>query len=1057
MSRSNYVELRSKSNFSFLTGASHPEELIVTALKKGIAGMALTDQNGVYGMPRGYKIARDHPEFRYITGSEILFYDHPPVHLLCQTRAAYSWLCRLLTQLKSGHPKALGAMNFADFLQFLSSAPKEFLCLPRTEFNSVVQLESLIDLFGRENVTLPLTLYLDGHDQKRVAHLRELSQRFDLPLVASNDVEYHTKSRKIIQDVLISIRETQPLDQVGFKLRPNAERYILSADEMCTRYSEFLPAVRKTIELAERCIFSPSELRYRYPSEWIPEGFNGQSYLEHLVWTRAPIRYANGMSDRVRKQLEHELKLIDELKFADYFLTIYDIVEFAQKENILCQGRGSAANSVVCYVLGITAIDPVQMELLFERFISVERGEPPDIDIDFEHERREEVLQYIYKKYGRHRAGMVSAVITYGFRSALREVSKAFGLAVGTLSAKQVEIQFDDLIKKRLSEKNNENGRVASIDDEEKLRTQIETLTEQLKGFPRHLSIHSGGFTLSADPLTDIVPIEPARMEGRTIVQWDKYDLDTLGLIKVDVLSLGMLSCLRKALALVNKKLYELPIDDQATYDMIGRCETVGVFQIESRAQMSMLGRLQPRNFYDLVVEVAIVRPGPIIGKMVHPYLRRRQGLETITYPNATVERILGRTLGIPLFQEQIMKLAIELAEFTPGEADQLRKCINAWRTSASIKDLAGRLMSGLMKSGLSREFAEQIFEHIKGFSHYGFPESHAASFALLAYASCYLKCHHPAEFACSLVNSQPMGFYRADTILYEAIRNNVTVLPVSISKSEWDCTIEAPNTIRLGFRLVKGISENDVKELIRERETQTFKSLADFTKRSCLKKDVLRRLALAGRFAEFDQPARGALWAILEYQHLFRDEGDKAQLNIFDQLADQPRSPPSESEASPTPPSFQFPEPSPFESIQNDYSAYSMSSHGHPMIELRKCIKRLPKTTSKYVRTLPTGTRVQIAGLTLIRQMPPTAKGVCFATLEDEFGFMDLVLWKNVYEKFRDVFLNNCFIMATVEVQHEGHTVSLLVEDIKPVRLNTNETQQAILQNAKPSQYFYG
>ena len=1083
-----YAELRCKSNFSFLLGASHPEELVKTAIAHGLSGLALTDQNGVYGMPRGYHTAisqlaaatRERPEFHYIVGAEILFADHAPVHLLCQTRESYGVLCRLLTQLKSDKQKALGRIAFADFLNFMSSPANpssEFICLPRIELTSL-QLGLLKDVFAA-NMALPLTFYLDGHDANRVRTIRDLSRRFELPLVASNDVEYHVKSRKILQDVLISIREGKPLSQAGFALRANAERYILTPHEMARRYRDFQPALTKTLELAESCTFSPSELRYRYPSEWIPSGFSAQTYLEHLVWTHVTDRYPSGMSDKVKKQLEHELKLIGALRYADYFLTIYDIVEFAKRREILCQGRGSAANSAVCYVLGITAIDPVQMDLLFERFISAERGEPPDIDIDFEHERREEVIQYIYEKYGRHRAAMVSAVITYQYRNALREVCKAFGLPVGTLSAKKVERNFETLIKTRPVEL-----RACTHP-----RAQIEAIARELHGFPRHLSIHSGGFTLSADPITEIVPVEPARMEGRTIIQWDKYDLDTLGLIKVDILSLGMLSCLRKTLQLVNLKLYEIPRDDNATFEMIGNCDTVGVFQIESRAQMSMLGRLQPKNFYDLVIEVAIVRPGPIVGKMVHPYLRRRQGLESITYPNAIVERILGRTLGIPLFQEQIMKLAIELAGFTPGESDQLRKCINAWRTSASIGQLAGRLMDGLRNAGLSREFAEQIFEHIKGFSHYGFPESHAASFALLAYASCYLKCHFPAEFACSAVNSQPMGFYRPDTILYDAIRHGVRVLPVSILHSQWDCTVEnksenarnykdPPAAIRLGFRLVHGISRSDVEALIAERENLQFQNLADFVHRSNIKRDILERLALAGRFAElshrttdnnFSEEARynprEALWALLEYQNLFRERRkgtEWQQLNLFaESAANLPANLPlTEIKQTDIKPD-QFSPLSPLEHIQNEYSAFAMSLHGHPMSELRRRVKNVPKVTSQTVRTLATGTRVKVSGMTLVRQRPPTANGVCFATIEDEHGFMDLVLWKDIFEKYREVFLNHCFITVTATVQHEGATVSLIVSKVEPIFVGKPQDRPSepatLLKNADPTQYFYG
>ena len=826
-----YVELRAKSNFSFLTGASHPEELAQTAIALGLKGLAITDLSGVYGMPRAYKETREHKDFKLIVGAELEFLDHMPLTLLARSKTAYALICRIITLGKSQSEKGRCELKLEVFLDFSAKHPglNELILLagPQSEFAKLQERFSLTQIY------LPLTMYLDGKDKKRTKEAFEISKKYGVKLVASNDVYYHRKTRKIVQDVLVSIRENKALSEVGFLLNANAERYLKSPLEMNELYKDFPELLTRTLEIAESCSFSPSELKYRYPSEWIPKDFTGQSYLEHLVWREAPERYKDGMSERIRSQVLHELKLISELGYADYFLTIYDIVEFAKQKNILCQGRGSAANSIVCYILGVTAIDPIQMNLLFERFMSHERGEPPDIDIDFEHERREEVIQYIYQKYGRDRAAMVSAVVTYRYRSAFREVCKAFGVGVGALSAKKVERSFDELTK--------------SHPDQKKLRAQIDSIAEEIQGFPRHLSIHSGGFTLSADPIIDLVPVEPARMDGRSIIQWDKYDLDTLGLIKVDVLSLGMLSALRKCLELTKKKLYEIPHDDQKTYEMISRGDTVGTFQIESRAQMSMLGRLQPKNFYDLVIEVAIVRPGPIVGNMVHPYLKRRRGLEKIVYPNKIVENILGKTMGVPLFQEQVMKLAIELAGFSGGEADQLRKSINAWRTSAPIGVMANRLRDGMIKAGMTKEFSDQIFEQIQGFSHYGFPESHAASFALLAYASSYLKAHHPAEFTCSLINSQPMGFYRNDTLIYDALRNGVEVLPVSVLHSVWDCQIEAPQKLRLGFRITNGLAKKDIDDLIQERSLKTFASLADFIQRSKIRKDVLGRIALAG------------------------------------------------------------------------------------------------------------------------------------------------------------------------------------------------------------------
>ncbi|MBL7543309.1 MAG: error-prone DNA polymerase [Bdellovibrionaceae bacterium] len=1026
-----YIELRAKTNFSFLTGASHPYELVQQALELNLAGIALTDVDGVYGMPRGYRVAKENPLFKYICGTELTFYDHAPLTVLAKNRAAYACICQLITHAKTGQQKGQTHLSIQTFLQKTSGAlASSFILIPRLESQHPILWAPLKNQF-QSDIYLPLTFYQDGHDETRIQHLLALKASWNLELVATNDVEYHVKKRKLVQDVLISIREGQPLTEIGFKIRGNGERYIKSPHMMNELYTRFPDALAQTHRIAQQCTFSPRELKYRYPSEWIPHGFTGQTYLEHLVAQHSVVK---GLNQKMHMQLDHELKLIKELDYADYFLTIYDIVRKAHELDILCQGRGSAANSAVCFVLGITAINPVQMNLLFERFISAERGEPPDIDIDFEHERREEIIQYMYEKYGRHRAGMVSAVVTYQYRNAFRDVCKAFGVPVGTLSAKKVERQFDELIHDH--------------PHKEGLTEKISYIAGEMQGFPRHLSIHSGGFTLSADPIIDIVPIEPARREGRTIIQWDKYDLDILGLIKVDVLSLGMLSCLSKALKLTKKKLYELPADDAATYAMIQQCDTVGTFQVESRAQMSMLGRLKPKNFYDLVVQVAIVRPGPIVGNMVHPYLKRRNGLERVAYPNKKVEEILGKTMGVPLFQEQVMKLAIDLAGFTPGESDLLRKSINAWRTSRPIGEMGERLRRGLIHGGMTPEFAAQMFEQIQGFSHYGFPESHAASFALLAYASCYLKCHHPAEFACSLVNSQPMGFYRNDTIIYDAIRHGVRVLPLSLNTSEWDCTIEGDNTIRIGFRAVKGLSHQQARELIAQRNEHPFLSLTDFMKRSPLRADITERLALANRFEDFNWEARDALWAILSYEHLL-NEPPSTQLSFFSHTTYLEKTELSPAESHP------FSKTDGFEKIQNDYGAFSLSLQGHPMSELRKTMSIIPKMTSQKIRELRSGSLIKTAGLVLIRQKPPTANGTCFSTLEDEYGFIDLVLFPDTFEKYNDVFLNHCFIIVTGTMEREGNTVSVIVSSVAP--LWQTDTLHNTPLALEPDQYFWG
>jgi error-prone DNA polymerase len=1029
-----YAELLTKSNFSFLTGASHPEELAEAALSQGLMGMALNDINGLYGVVRAHKKFKNHSEFRYVIGTEVTLSDHLPITLLVQNRKAYGCLCRLISKAAMGHGKAEASLSFSEFKSFLSPEATGLIALPRLEgpepFESL-RWGELKELFG-VNLYLPLTRYLDGHDKKRTIQAQEIEKKYGISLVATNDVYYHEKKRKLLQDILIAIREGQSLKNIGYAITGNGERYIKTFAEMKALYQDLPGALAQTVAIAESCDFSLKELRYTYPSEWIPEGHTGQSYLEELVWKNAPSRYPRGIPDKVRAQILHELKLIRELSYADYFLTIYDIVEFARREKILCQGRGSAANSVICYILGITAIDPVQMNLLFERFISSERNEPPDIDVDFEHERREEVIQYVYQKYGRDRAAMVSAVVTYQRRSALREAAKAFGVHVGTLSAKELEQQIDQLVK--------------GLPSPERVKNQITWAADLMQGFPRHLSIHSGGFTLSALPVIEIVPVENARMENRTIIQWDKYDLDELGLLKVDLLSLGMLSALRKNLDLVGLKLYEIPHDDPKTYELIQNRDTVGTFQIESRAQMSMLGRLLPKNFYDLVIEVAIVRPGPIVGQMVHPYLKRRRGLETPEYPNEVVKNILGRTLGIPLFQEQVMKIAIELAGFTAGEADQLRRCVNAWKTSAPIAEMAKKLMTGLLRSGLSEKFAETFFQQIQGFSHYGFPESHAASFALLAYASCYLKAHYPAEFICSLINSQPMGFYRTDTLVYDALRRGVKVLPVSFEQSQWDCHLESPGVLRLGFRVVRGLSQKVVTELILERTKKPFQGIYDLLRRTQIRRDIVSRLALSGGFEKHETNPRQALWAILEYENLIeRSSQSLVQLSLFDYKADEGCNFLEESHRESDENLDEVTKlkaPDGLEIIQQDYRAFSLSTHGHPMAEIRRT--ELKKTQLRRANSifLKMNSRelikqknkaiVEVAGLILIRQRPPTAKGVVFSTMEDEFGFIDLIIHAGIYDKYKEVFVNQCFVIIKGEVQRDRKTISLLVRSIR-------------------------
>ena len=998
-SMDSYAELECKTNFSFLRGASHPEELIDRAAELGLTAIALNDFDGVYGIPKAFWRAKSYPELKLITGGCVNIEGHPRLTLLARDRAAYGLLCRLLTASHAGKEKGGALLRWDELVSFLHETPAEgLIALAPLDAN----LAKLRPLFGDRKLFLTLHRVRDGRDSERTEKALWLRTRFGLPLVATNDVHYHLRARQALQDALVSIRENTSLQKLGHKLFPNGERCLKSAAEMRNLFRDLPEAIEATLEIAGACTFSPSELRYRYPSEWIPKEHSAQSFLEELTWKGAKDRYGGAVSDTIATQLRKELTLIEELGYADYFLTIHDIVEFARRKDILCQGRGAAANSAVCFVLGITAVDPAKANLLFERFLSKERHEPPDIDVDFEHERREEVIQYVYEKYGRHRAAMVSAVITYRTKSAFRELGKALGLEVGTLSAKRLKQEFEERAAR------SETRNAAQL---------VEALSEEMAGFPRHLSIHSGGFTLSADPITEIVPVEPARMEGRTIIQWDKYDLDYLGLLKVDLLSLGMLTALHRTLKLTGQELHSLnpAMDDPATYAMIQKADTVGTFQIESRAQMSMLGRLLPKCFYDLVIEVAIVRPGPIVGGMVHPYLKRRRGLEKVDYPHPKLEPILKRTLGVPLFQEQVMQIAVDLGGFTAGEADQLRRAIGAWRSSGDIHKVTEKLQRALLSEGVSPEYIERIISQIAGFAEYGFPESHAASFAMLAYSSCYLKCHHPAEFLVGLLNSLPMGFYQAHTLVDDAKLHGVRVLPVNPNLSEWECRMEG-GKVRLGWNMVKGLHRAEADQLM---AALPFTSLSDFLRRVSLRRDVLLRLAMGDTFECFGLEPRAALWEVLEFQRRQQPlQGDLFRDTPYEKAAAS---------------SAQFKPLDSFGAIQEQYHAFSLSTRGHPMQALRQMLK-LPKLNTQTAKQLKNGTHLTVSGLILVRQKPPTAKNMTFSTLEDEFGFLDMAIAPQVYERVKDIFLENCFLEVRGKIQRDANSYSVWVSDLRPL-----------------------
>jgi len=1006
-----FAELLCRSQFSFLQGASTPEELIQQAHSLGLRALALGDRNGVYGIPRAHQAAKELSPFRLIVGSELHLTeeDSASLTLLASNRASYGVLCRILTRAHADHPKGQAGLRSADLIAFreqfscgfsgLIALPRlpELLGAPIPQDKNKAQnrddlLHSMRGLFG-DRLFLPTARLIDGMDNARNQRTLHHSRNHSIPILATNDVHYHHPTRRPLQDSLTAIRQGTSLKKAGFHLFSNSERYLKSPQQMGRLFEDHPEWVSRTWDVAQNCTFNCKELRYRYPSEWIPAGMTSIEFLRKLTWDGAKKRYPTGIPTAVQKQLEHELKLIDELAFSDYFLTIWEIVDFARSKGILCQGRGSAANSAVCFCLGITAVDPVRMNLLFERFISAERGEPPDIDVDFEHERREEVIQHIYERYGRDRAAMVSAVVTFQSRLARREILKVFGIPQ---------------------------------DSSDPLPSATRQIIEEIQGFPRHLSIHSGGFTLSQDPIIETVPVEPARMEGRTIVQWDKRDLEIIGLLKVDILALGMLSALQKTLQLIQdqpqapRHLANVPPEDPATYAMIRRADTVGTFQIESRAQMSMLPRLLPRTFYDLVVQVAIVRPGPIQGGMVHPYLRRKRGLETPEIPDPRLEPILSKTLGVPLFQEQVMKIAMTLGGFTPGEADRLRRAIGAWRSQGSINEIGKKLMHGLQKNGLSIEFSERIFKQIQGFAEYGFPESHAASFALIAYASAYLKCHYPAAFTCALINSQPMGFYSTHSLVEDARRHGVEILPVDIHRSNWDCTLEGTRSLRLGFRVVHGIQRDTVATLIQDRiENGRYSSLYDLLRRTTLSPRILHRLAMGGTFECFGVPPREALWQILAFDFETR-KGQNLTL-----LA----------ESKPGQQLSLFPEQNAFERVQTEYQTFGASHRTHPMQAIRTVLPLSTETLQK-VRQRPPGRKIQASGLLIILQRPPTAKGVAFATLEDETGFLDLVFHEHVYEKYRDTLRGESFLWVEGTLQKDGGSISLLVNHAEGLQI---------------------
>ncbi len=1000
-----YAELHALSNFTFLRGASHPEELVLMANQLGYTAIAITDECSVSGIVRAHAAAKE-CGIKLIVGTEVQLDGGPKLVVLAKNRHGYARLCRLITE---GRRAAEKGQYRLDSRAFADGLPDCFvLLLPNDRLTLDDEDRWVLDAF-RDRLWIAVELLADGLEQERLYCLRQLSRTLRLPLVACGDVHMHCRARRALQDTVTAIREGVTLDRAGFALYPNGERSLRSRERLASIYPGKL--LEETLRIANAIDFSLAELRYDYPKELVPAGETPASWLEHLVKVGMRQRWPEGTPEKVRTLVRHELELIRSLDYEAYFLTVYDIVAFARGRGILCQGRGSAANSAVCFCLGITEVDPARMSTLVERFISKERNEPPDIDVDFEHERREEVIQYIYGKYGRERAALAATIVTYRPRSAIRDVGKALGLSA---------LQVDRLARSMQWWDGNEvdTSRVteAGLDPDSAVIRRLLWLVRQLVGFPRHLSQHVGGFVISDGPLSDLVPIENAAMPERTVIQWEKDDLEELGLLKVDVLGLGMLTAIRRSFDLLRDfsgKEYTLatvPAEDPAVYDMICEGDTMGVFQIESRAQMAMLPRLKPRCYYDLVIEVAIIRPGPIQGDMVHPYLRRRNREEVVTYPSEEVRGVLERTLGVPIFQEQVMQLAVVAAGFTPGEADRLRRAMAAWKRKSALGGFEGKLVRGMRERGYPEDFARQIYRQIEGFGEYGFPESHSASFALLVYASSWLKCHEPAAFTCALLNSQPMGFYAPAQLVQDAQRHGVEVRAADVNASGWDCSLErradGKAALRLGLRLVKGLSENAGRRIADTRQGSRYRSIQQLAERTGLNARELSPLAAAGALESLGGHRHQVRWAAAGVEE---PTGLFASLDRFEALP-------------------MLRKPTEGQDIVADYRALGLSLGRHPVELLRPRLDREGYLPAADLLALPPGTRVRVAGLVITRQRPGTATGVTFITLEDETGYSNLVVWKADAERQRDVLLNARLMGVYGELQIEGKVIHVIV-----------------------------
>jgi len=1019
-----YAELHCLSNFTFLRGASHPGELVKRARELGYRALALTDECSMAGVVRAHQEAK-RCGLQLIIGAEFHTADDWHLVLLAPTQRAYAQICGLITAARMAAEKGHYHLTRQHFGPHLNECLA--LWLPTAQ-PRLAQAEWLRELFP-QRCWIAVELHRRPDDAQRLAQLEQLGRLAGIPLVAAGDVHMHIRERRILQDTLTAIRHKCTLEQAGHRLFPNGERHLRARDELSSLYPR--PLLEETVRIAELCRFSLGSLRYRYPSELVPQGLSASQYLRQLTEQGLRRRWPNGESAAVRATVEKELTLINELGYEHFFLTVNELVEFARglQPPILCQGRGSAANSVVCYALGITEVSPEKANLLFARFLSRERNEPPDIDIDFEHERREEVIQHVFAKYGRQRTALAATVITYRTRSAVRDVGKALGLDPDLIDRiAKSHAWWDDAVAFRRSLA--ALGFNLSLD----VAQRFCALVTELRGFPRHLSQHVGGFVISEEPVTELVPIENAAMPDRTVIQWDKEDLESLGLLKVDVLALGMLTALRRTFDLVARiggphtAMNKIADGDQDTYDMISNADTVGVFQIESRAQMSMLPRLRPQKYYDLVVEVAIVRPGPIKGGMVHPYLAARRLREAggqVQYQSKALEPILEKTCGIPIFQEQVMQIAVVAAGYTEGEADELRRAMGAWQRSGHMGEHKERLFRGMRQRGYSQEFAERIFKQIEGFGEYGFPESHAASFALLTYYSSWLKCHYPAAFFAALINSQPMGFYQPAQLLEQAKRQQVAILPIDVASSDWDCTLECQSpchssgsdprhdrayAIRLGLGLVRGLRQPEAEAIITARRATPFTSIADASARAGLPKRAAQALAMCGAFRSISTHRNTAYWSALGVERLpgmlTGKSADEAMIAL--------------------------PAPSEWEEIQRDYRQLRFSTGRHPLAVLRPGLRKLGIMSRQELSSVAPGRIVRVSGLVTHLQHPQTAKEVTFGSLEDETGIHNIIFWPGIFDSYRQRILQATLMIVEGELQNQEGVVNVVARHIE-------------------------